>query len=290
MGRAGGRGEQVQRHARHRRLRHAGARRLSSAPSPRQTGTLFVSSLKGYMSWRTERAARPSPSALCRTRLYRWGCGSSLRTGCGSPACRGAHAETRPRVLACLFLVSGQRALSHRPWKSDSQPRAFSLRWVLRCHACTAVSRQLERHFCDRCGNATMDRVVLTVDGEGVEHVGVRRRHRLRGTRYSLPNPKGGRYAINPILREDQLAMKRAPSKGNRRGPQDDDDGVFAVEFNEDKLFERSGNAPPLTNAGKAPIVGARWVARGVRTVEAAALGLSLSLAKDARLTICVHP
>lgn len=135
-----------------------------------------------------------------------------------------------------------------------------------------------------------MDRVVLTVDGEGVEHVGVRRRHRLRGTRYSLPNPKGGRYAINPILREDQLAMKRAPSKGNRRGPQDDDDGVFAVEFNEDKLFERSGNAPPLTNAGKAPIVGARWVARGVRTVEAAALGLSLSLAKDARLTICVHP
>lgn len=99
---------------------------------------------------------------------------------------------------------------------------------------------------------------MLTVDSEGVEHVGVRRRHRLRGTRYSLPAPKGGRYAVNPILREDQLNMKRVASKGNRRGPQnDDDDGVFAVEFNQDKLFERSGNAPPLINAGKAPIVGA---------------------------------
>lgn len=120
------------------------------------------------------------------------------------------------------------------------------------------MSRQLERHFCDRCGNAAMDRVVLTVDSEGVEHVGVRRRFRLRGTRYSLPKSKGGRYAVNPILREDQLSMKRAPSKGNRKGPQnDDDDGVFAVEFNQDKLFERSGNAPPLTNAGTAPVVGA---------------------------------
>lgn len=53
--------------------------------------------------------------------------------------------------------------------------------------------------------------------------------------------------------------MKRAPSKGNRRGgADDDDDGVFAVEFSQDNLFERAGNAPPLTNAGKAPIVGAR--------------------------------
>lgn len=126
-------------------------------------------------------------------------------------------------------------------------------RWVLRCHACSAVSRQMERHFCEKCGNATMQRVTLTVDGEGVEHVGVRRRHRLRGTRYSLPAPKGGRYAVNPVLREDQLAMMRRPNRGNK-GQVDDD--VFACEFTQDKLFERGGHAPTLTNAGKAPVVG----------------------------------
>ena len=56
-------------------------------------------------------------------------------------------------------------------------------RWALRCHACGGVTRDTSRHFCGRCGNAAMQRVSLTVDAGGVEHVGVRRRHNLRGTR-----------------------------------------------------------------------------------------------------------
>lgn len=46
--------------------------------------------------------------------------------------------------------------------------------------------------------------------GNGVVQAGRQPRIRIRGTRYSLPLPKGGREAItkNPILREDQLAHK----------------------------------------------------------------------------------
>jgi len=130
-------------------------------------------------------------------------------------------------------------------------------RWVLRCHACTAVSRDVGRHFCGRCGNAAMQRVSLTVDGSGVEHVGVRRRHNLRGTRYSLPAPAGGRYAVNPVLREDQLTMRRVASRGNKPKPESDD---FAGELGVDAVFRRQENgrssAPSLAAAGEAPVVG----------------------------------
>jgi RNA-binding protein NOB1 len=139
-------------------------------------------------------------------------------------------------------------------------------RWVLRCHACGGVTRDAARHFCGRCGNAALQRVTLTVDAAGTEHVGVRRRHNLRGTKYSLPAPKGGRYAVNPVLREDQLSMMRIPSRGNKPRAEAD---VFAVEFGHDSLFERPGTqpvvggrvgaaAPSLAAAGAAPVVGQR--------------------------------
>jgi len=120
-------------------------------------------------------------------------------------------------------------------------------RWVLRCHACFGVTRDLHRHFCGRCGNAALQRVTLHVDASGAEHIGVRRRHNLRGTRYSLPAPKAGRRAVNPVLREDQLAAMRAPSRGNK-GAAD----VFAPEFNADE-FARQGS---LAAAQGAHVVG----------------------------------
>jgi len=129
-------------------------------------------------------------------------------------------------------------------------------RWVLRCHACFGVTREVGRHFCGRCGNAALQRVTLTVGPDGAECVGVRKRHNLRGTRYSLPAPRSGRYAVNPVLREDQLAAMRLPSRGNKPRAESD---VFACEFSQDVLFERPGQQPPRANlaaAGAAAVVG----------------------------------
>ncbi|CAM6068123.1 unnamed protein product [Sphagnum tenellum] len=81
-------------------------------------------------------------------------------------------------------------------------------RWVLKCTACGKVTPEVGRIFCPKCGNGgTLYRVSVTVGANGSLHAGRIRRISLRGTRYSLPLPKGGREgaATNPILREDQL-------------------------------------------------------------------------------------
>jgi len=103
-------------------------------------------------------------------------------------------------------------------------------RWVLRCHACGQVSRDMGRHFCPSCGNAAMQRVQFTVGTDGTEAVGVRKRHYLRGTRYSLPKPRGGRNAQNPVLREDQLsARQRRPRP--KTSAATDQDAAFLPEY-----------------------------------------------------------
>jgi RNA-binding protein NOB1 len=159
-------------------------------------------------------------------------------------------------------------------------------RWVLRCHACNGVTRDAGRHFCGRCGNAALQRVSLTVDSSGVEHVGVRRRHNLRGTRYSLPAPQGGRYALNPVLREDQLAMRREPSRGNKPRPESDE---FAAELGPEAVFARAQDgrhtAPSLASAGEAPVVG-RMRNPNVRCVRCAPL-LPLCAQSDSDLGGC---
>lgn len=84
-------------------------------------------------------------------------------------------------------------------------------RYVLRCHACAAITRELERKFCDKCGNATLHRVAFKVNRKGVARVFInpRRRPNLRGTRYSIPMPKGGRNNKDLILREDQVDIAK---------------------------------------------------------------------------------
>ena len=46
------------------------------------------------------------------------------------------------------------------------------------------------RLFCPHCGNATLDKVELTIAPDGTEQYGVRKRFNTRGTRFSLPKPK----------------------------------------------------------------------------------------------------
>jgi RNA-binding protein NOB1 len=87
-------------------------------------------------------------------------------------------------------------------------------RFALRCEACFNISLASAKAFCARCGNGgTMKKVTMQVDANGVVQFGVRKRHNIRGTRYSLPQPKGGREAKNPILREDQLIKMGASRK-----------------------------------------------------------------------------
>ena len=46
--------------------------------------------------------------------------------------------------------------------------------------------------FCPSCGNATLEKVEVVTGPNGAQCFGVRRRHSLQGTRFSLPKPKVG--------------------------------------------------------------------------------------------------
>ncbi|CAM0947961.1 unnamed protein product [Alopecurus aequalis] len=84
-------------------------------------------------------------------------------------------------------------------------------RWVLRCHACFKVTQEIGKIFCPKCGNGgTLRKVSVTVGENGITMASRRPRVTLRGTKFSLPMPQGGRASVitNPILREDQLPSK----------------------------------------------------------------------------------
>lgn len=58
------------------------------------------------------------------------------------------------------------------------------------------VAAQVGRLFCPRCGNMTVERVEVSVGPDGAEVYGVRKKHVLRGTRFSLPKPKVGSLCL----------------------------------------------------------------------------------------------
>eukprot|EP00252_Welwitschia_mirabilis_P024946 TRINITY_DN7622_c0_g1_i1.p1 TRINITY_DN7622_c0_g1~~TRINITY_DN7622_c0_g1_i1.p1 ORF type:complete len:582 (-),score=94.53 TRINITY_DN7622_c0_g1_i1:121-1866(-) len=132
-------------------------------------------------------------------------------------------------------------------------------RWVLKCHACNAVTSDVNKIFCPKCGNGgTLSKVSVTVGENGVLQVARRRRITTRGTRYSLPLPKGGREAItkNPVLREDQVAPKILYSRKKKKATQD---------INLINLADFSFNAKEKSLPFKPPIRETLAVFRGKR-------------------------
>ncbi|KAK9832410.1 hypothetical protein WJX74_009056 [Apatococcus lobatus] len=93
-------------------------------------------------------------------------------------------------------------------------------RFVQRCSACFFVVKEGSGIFCPRCGNAALQKVEVTVGSNGEEICGVQKKHVLRGTRYSLPKPKGGKKSKDPILREDMMLQRqqRKPRKVEEEG------------------------------------------------------------------------
>lgn len=79
--------------------------------------------------------------------------------------------------------------------------------FALRCHSCGAVTRELHRKFCEKCGNASMHRVAYKVDKKGVARffLNPKKKAILRGTKYPIPLPRGGRHNKDLILCEDQI-------------------------------------------------------------------------------------
>lgn len=89
--------------------------------------------------------------------------------------------------------------------------------FVLRCHACFKINpTKNEKPFCKFCGNfKTLKRVAVTVkdDGSKIIHINYKKPINIRGTKYSLPLPKGGKHTVNPVLVADQPLPQQRKSK-----------------------------------------------------------------------------
>jgi RNA-binding protein NOB1 len=91
-------------------------------------------------------------------------------------------------------------------------------RFVLKCDSCLTICRDLAKKFCPACGNATLARLNYSIGPDGVVtyHYRKGRRVNTRGTKYSLPKPRGGRTG-DLLLCEDQLLTGWWAQQANKK-------------------------------------------------------------------------
>nr|POE86573.1 20s-pre-rrna d-site endonuclease nob1 [Quercus suber] len=103
--------------------------------------------------------------------------------------------------------------------------------FVLRCHACFGICKDMTKQFCPRCGQATLTRVSCSTSASGEFKLHLKRNMQwnTRGDRYSVPKPvhgstNGRRYhgggkagwGTELILAEDQKEYQRAEKSEKR--------------------------------------------------------------------------
>lgn len=108
--------------------------------------------------------------------------------------------------------------------------------WVLRCHACFFISKDMSKQFCNRCGKPTLLRTSCSTDKDGNFKVHLKKNMQwsTRGNVYSIPKPiagssngkivsgggKGG-WGQELILAEDQKEYVQAMTTARRRKEKD---------------------------------------------------------------------
>ncbi|TVY12616.1 20S-pre-rRNA D-site endonuclease nob1 [Lachnellula arida] len=108
--------------------------------------------------------------------------------------------------------------------------------WVLRCHACFLITRDMNKQFCTRCGKPTLLRTSCSTDKDGNFKVHLKKNMQWnnRGNVFSVPKPvagtsngkliagggKGG-WGQGLILAEDQKEYVAAMTTARRRKEKD---------------------------------------------------------------------
>jgi Nin one binding (NOB1) Zn-ribbon like len=104
----------------------------------------------------------------------------------------------------------------------------------------------MSKEFCPHCGNHTLIRqsVRVSTKGKVSYHGGSKAVFNKRGSKYSIPKPKGGRNNSDIILREDQM-FDPYNGRVKPKGPEKFED---AIEFG----FSKVGAQKGLKQYGKA--------------------------------------
>merc|ERR1712233_293966 len=73
-----------------------------------------------------------------------------------------------------------------------------------KCHSCFTATSNMRKHFCGKCGNATLLKCTVKVNDNGVVKYNFPkyRMFNLRGLNYQIPLPKGGHKNTDLVLRD----------------------------------------------------------------------------------------
>ncbi|XP_005815402.1 RNA-binding protein NOB1 isoform X1 [Xiphophorus maculatus] len=119
--------------------------------------------------------------------------------------------------------------------------------YILRCHACFRTTSNMSKAFCPHCGNQTLKKLAVTVGNDGSIQMHFSKNPKVmnpRGTRYSLPLPRGGKHAADPHLVEDQrFPQQRLSRKARQKTDVFDPDYLAgASPFCQNDIYSRAAN------------------------------------------------
>jgi len=91
--------------------------------------------------------------------------------------------------------------------------------YVLWCYGCFKKTFKLDKKFCPSCGNQTLQRITASLGPSGTGGLPQLQLHfsknyvRKNKKPSTLPTPKGGKHANNPIVCEDQPRPQQRPKQ-----------------------------------------------------------------------------
>lgn len=123
----------------------------------------------------------------------------------------GDEEGEKPLVACCTVDFAMQNVLLQLalPIVSPIEGRIIKRcsQFILRCHACAKLCTNMSAKFCPSCGNlGTLKKVCVMTNSNGEKqiHINFKRPINIRGKKYSMPMPKGGKHSTDPIVVADQ--------------------------------------------------------------------------------------
>eukprot|EP00033_Pygsuia_biforma_P002670 GCRY01002951.1.p1 GENE.GCRY01002951.1~~GCRY01002951.1.p1 ORF type:complete len:469 (-),score=62.10 GCRY01002951.1:437-1843(-) len=121
--------------------------------------------------------------------------------------------------------------------------------WALWCHSCDAITHNMNKLFCEKCGNSTLCKISVHVKADGTRIYNRRRKPiNIRGTKYSIPSARESRHDQGLILREDDIDPRRQRAVEKARKKREED-GFFKEDakrsLHEDSIVVGYGRRNP---------------------------------------------
>lgn len=141
--------------------------------------------------------------------------------------------EEKPVVVGCITtdfaMQNVLKQIGLNVLSLDGRVIKHLRTFILRCYCCAKTTSIMSKVFCPHCGNKSLKKVSVTLDENGEQKIHINPRIRISslGKKFSLPRPKGGQHAVNPILVEDQrIPQQRATRLANTKNDPLDPDYI----------------------------------------------------------------